>query len=313
MNNIVVAIVSSEKTFEKLDQIVFNDAFLTNRHKFDLAVVFNSNTKIENNFKTNFDYIFYRENIGLDPGGFNYLIQKLPDYNYFFLMHDDHFFLDNNWLDFSIQIIKDNPNVDILGNILFNQLPSSLQNHFDSFIKSLNLNHLLNYSKNPEFIHGISGLFTFKAIKALKSKYGSIPFVNSNDKLMAMFCERLTTLLFNDCSINYAQFPGEIFTFLYHGTNNTLSVYFSEANKYLALNNIEKAIEYFNKYIELANKLNFFNDIHLVYAHLAYIYKTQNNMEQSQYYCNLLVNCNITKRLLDEIIEEFELKDVIII
>lgn len=309
MKNAVVAVVSSEKTYHRLDQILFNDAFLQNRDKFDLAVVFNSNIDIEINFKTNIDLIYFRENTGLDPGGFNYLIQHLPEYEYYILLHDDHFFLNPKWFDISIQLLEENPNVDILGNILFNQLPTSLQNIFDKFIKSLHLEHLLEISKNPHFIHGIAGIFRYRAISELKKKYVSIPFVQSNDKLLAMFCERLATLLLTDCSLYYSQFPGEIFTFLIHSSINYLSTYFSEGSKYLWLEDFEKSISYFENYVNLANQTNYFADIHLVYAHLCYLYKIKNNKSIAKKYYNLLTQCNITERLLNEIIDEFELHE----
>lgn len=311
MNNTIVAVVSSEKTYQRLDQILFNDAFLYNRDKFDLAVVFNSDIDIPIKFKTNLDYIYFRENVGLDPGGFNYLIQKLPEYEYYILLHDDHFFLDINWFDISINLMKLNPNIDIIGNILFNQLPPKLQVLFDSFIKSLHLEHILKFSESPLFIHAMAGIYRKKVIIAIKKKYGSIPFIQNNDKLLAMFCERLTTLLVNDFSFKYAQFPGEIFTFLYHSSVDHLSTYFSEGCKYSSLNNFDKAIFYFEKYIHFANKINNFKDIYLAYAHLCYLYKSINNINLAKYYFKLLKSCNLTERFLNEIIEVFEINDLI--
>lgn len=310
MKNTVVAVVSSEKTFNRLDQILFNDAFLQNRDKFDLAVVFNTNTEIEINFRTNLDLIYFRENVGLDPGGFNYLIQHLPEYEYYFLLHDDHFFLNPNWFDISINLLEENLNVDIIGNILFNQLPTSLQKLFDEFIISLKLDHILGISKSPHFIHGIAGIYRKKAIVELKKKYGSIPFIQSNDKLLAMFCERLASLLFSDCSLYYSQFPGEIFTFLIHTSINYLSIYFSEGSKYLWLKDFDKSISYFENYIQLANQTHNLNDIHLAYAHLCFIYKIKNNLSISKKYFTLLTQCNITTKFLNEIIDEFDIRDI---
>ncbi|HPD66540.1 MAG TPA: hypothetical protein PLI27_00480 [Ignavibacteriales bacterium] len=226
MKNIIVAVVSSEKTYERLDNMLFNDNFLKNRDKFDLAVVFNSSYEIEKKFKTNFDYIFYRENTGLDLGGFNYLIKNLGDYEYYFLLHDDSYYLYDNWVDYSIQLLKDNPEVDIIGNILFNALNKNEIKIFEKLIEQFNYNHLLQYSTINHLIHGVTGIFSHNAIDRLRKKYGSIPYINNKDKFLAMLCERLTTIMFIDCGIKYAQYPGDIYMYLAHSTENELILIF---------------------------------------------------------------------------------------
>lgn len=147
MKNIVVAIVSSELTYPKLNQLLFNDNFLKNRDRFDIAVVFNSNKKIDMKFKTHFDYVFYRENTGFDLGGFNLLLKNLNGYEYYFLLHDDNFYQLDNWIDYSIQLLKDNPDVDIIGNILFNNFDIDTLNFFKNFIEKLNYSHLIKYAE----------------------------------------------------------------------------------------------------------------------------------------------------------------------
>ena len=305
MKNTVVAVVSSEKTYEKLNNILFNDCFLLNRDKFDLAVVFNTDSTINHSFKTNFDYTFYRENTSLDPAGFNYLIRNLPDYDYYFLLHDDHFFLNENWFDFSIHLLENNPNVDVIGNILFNSLPEILQKQFDNFIRNIGLTKLLNISTNPYFLHGIAGIYRGKVIQKFRFSFNGIPYMQNNDKLLAMFCERLTSLLIIEQNFKLSQYPGEIFTYLYHSSVNILNTKFSEAMKHITLNNLEKAIEYLMQYINLAEELENYNDIHLAYAHLSYLYKNTGNYNLARYFYDRLINCNISESLKQQFIMEF--------
>jgi hypothetical protein len=307
MKNTVVAVVSSEKTYEKLNNILFNDCFLLNRDKFDLAVVFNTNSTINHSFKTNFDYTFYRENTGLDPAGFNYLIRNLPDYDYYFLLHDDHFFLDKNWFDLSIHLLENNPNVDVIGNILFNSLPEILQKQFDNFISNIGLSKLLNISTNPYFLHGIAGIYRGKVIQKFRFSFNGIPYMQNNDKLYATFCERLTTLILIEENFNLSQYPGEIFTYLFHSKVDILNSKFCEAMKAGHLHDFDKSIGYFLEYIEIANKSN--NDffIHVPYAHLSFLYKIKENYILAKYYYNKLINCKIDNKIKEEFINNFKL------
>ncbi len=182
MKNIVVGIVSSENTYNRLDELVFNDAFLKNRDKFDLAVLFNSDKKINHKFKTEFNYIYFRPNVGLDPAGFNHLITNLPENEYYFLLHDDHFFMDNNWFEYSISLMENNHDVDIFGNIVFLEYRKAMQQKFYDFINQIGVGHLLKYANLPNYIHGIAGIFNNKSINLLKKKYGIIPHLQNNDK-----------------------------------------------------------------------------------------------------------------------------------
>jgi len=297
VKNIVVGIVSSEYTYNRLDELVFNDAFLANREKFDLAVVFNSDKRINHKFKTEFDYTYIRPNVGMDPAGFNHLITNLPEYEYYILLHDDHFFMDNNWLDFSISLMENNPDVDIIGNIVFLQYPKAMQQKFNDFITQIGKENLIEYANLPFYIHGIAGIFNNKSITLLKKKYGGIPHLLNNDKQLAVFCEKLVTLLMIDINIKFAQYPGEIFTYLYHKRQDKLHTYLSEGMRLFYQNDIPNAIKYYKLYLNLAENLKYEFDIINAYINLINSYQILKLPEQIQYYIKKLKRMNLSENI----------------
>ncbi|HOJ36935.1 MAG TPA: hypothetical protein PLP99_03835 [Ignavibacteriales bacterium] len=303
MKKAVVGVVTSEKTYNRLDDILFNDAFLANREKFDLAVVFNSDKKINHKFKTEFDYIYFRPNLGYDPAGFNHLINNLPEYDYYFLLHDDHFYNDYNWFDYSINLLEKNKHIDIISNIAIFPLLALFINSqsFQIFLHQLNLAHLIKKDNIYNLICGIAGVYRAKAINSLKQKYGSIPYFNNNNKTNAVYCEVLSTLLFEDCGIKFEQYPGEIFTYLNHlSHSNNHNIDWFSGLKYFSLKEYDKALKYFWDFIKICDDGEYHSEIPFALVFM-YIMLKENDAQTAQKFLDMFYEYPIPDDNLREI------------
>jgi len=213
-NNTVVCIAAHSNTLTHMQKYCFNENFLQNRENFDLCIVFN-----EVDYKTheyvkgfNPEYLFVKQNFGLDQSAFDFAIKNIKDYQYYYLLHYDHWFADHHWFDrLSNEMLKSK--VDVLGNLV---RPASLHmpKGYDIVSAAFGLEYL-KPNRFSYFLQGGAGLYNRRAIEILKGR-GGIPYARSNDRNIAFVCERLQSFLMLDGGCTFGQIDPGYETYLKH-------------------------------------------------------------------------------------------------
>ncbi len=214
IDKIIVCVVSSEKTYFNLDKFCFNSFFAQGRNLVDVALVFNGKpNEIPNSVyivKPNF--IAVRPNLGLDPGGLNFLISFLPDYSYYLLLHDDHHFADANWVHLFYNLLYSKPEIDVWGNLFSTKLDAFISNKlFLDF-----LDYRAEFDSFTHFIQGYAGLYKYKVIKTLKETGNGIIYPNLNDSFLCQCLERYHSYFLYKCGFIFGQIPPGYEKYLLH-------------------------------------------------------------------------------------------------
>lgn len=216
----VVCVVTSEATWHNLARYCFNLPFKLNRHRFDLAVICNGSADPVNAYLRTFkpEYLLNRPNLGFDLAGFDMLLRQIPTepYNRFILLHDDHWFEDENWFDTLSDLADSHPEIDIFGNLL-DCSKDKLVEHFEIVSRILGYGRYLE-PMPPVFVQGVAGLFTRRAIMAWQQADG-IPHIHTNLKNVAEICERLASFILYHAGCHFMQFPPGFQQYLRHGSH----------------------------------------------------------------------------------------------
>lgn len=226
-NRFLVCIATSEKTFFKLPSCSFNEFFLSQRPCFDVAVVFSGTLTKEAQksiLLSKPDYFFIRENIGFDLQAFDFMLKQVPNYELYLLMHDDHYFLQANWLSQILRIVSQMKYVDVFGNLIKLHFDNDLERQFfEAVAFACNCEDLLEVKKGF-FVQGVAGVFRHRVIKWLMQN-GGIPKVTNPqylaglkdyDKAVAEAIERLVSLRLIKQGFRFAQLPPGYEQFLLH-------------------------------------------------------------------------------------------------
>ncbi len=265
MKNTLICILSSEKTWENFSKYNFNKKLSEVRDNIDLAIVLNGYCNDAISYYKQFvpDYFYLRENEGFDPAALAHFILLTPIYETTIILHDDHWFVDENWKGTIEELIKTDSNTEIWGNIFFEDTP----HNFTDYCNRNNLEMLIgNYSSN--FLHGLSGIFSSTAIKKLKQIELSFP--QTKEKTEASLGEYAFSQILNYLNINFSQIPGGIFKFLLHSSSNERDHLFWTANSYMYKKDFRNSLVYYQKYLQYCKKTNFERDLLVAYYNVSY-------------------------------------------
>ncbi len=287
MKELLITIITSEKTWSNISKHNLDKQLRALREKFDLAIVLNGFNANAVNFYKEFvpDYFFLRKNIGFDPAAFAYFIKLIPIYKYTVVLHDDHWFSEENWIDYFTELANSDKTIDVWGNIYC----QSVEENFLEFIKTYNFAHLIkNYSSC--FINGLSGIFSAKAIAKLKEI--NLEFPNTESKEIASLAEFVFSQVLLNFDIKYEQIPQGVNKFLIHGENAERDYYFWTANNALFNGDGNKALEYYFKYLDYCKKTNFKRDLFVVYYNIANCYYSLKDFNNAVNYAKKSLELN---------------------
>lgn len=221
-NKTLVCVVTSEATWRNLARYCFNHAFKMSRYRFDLAVICNGNSSEALTYIKSCtpEYLFNRPNLGFDLAGFDMLLKSVPVsvYDRFLLLHDDHWFSDEDWFTQLSQLADQHPEIDVFGNLL-DCSEDKLVEHFEI------VSRILGYGRHmepmaPVFTQGVAGLFSRHAIN-IWLKNDGIPHIHNNLKNVAEICERLTSFILYDAGCSFMQIPPGFQRYLHHGRHQS--------------------------------------------------------------------------------------------
>lgn len=222
-NNVVVIVISSERTWLNLVTYCFNEHFCANRSRFDLCVTFNGDASESLSIisKLHPEQLLQRPNLGRDPAALDFALKTLPIYEYYIILHDDHWFHVPDWLDYLTGLLEHDASADAYGNLT----PSSSYNSNgfkDSFdlVSSVIMNDS-SYSAQmyPHFLQGMAGIFRGATIQKLL-RYDGIPHTHGNDYAAGAICERLFSYILLNESMTLKQIPPGYELYLRHRDHN---------------------------------------------------------------------------------------------
>lgn len=213
----LVCVVTSEATWPNLARYCFNHSFKMNRRAFDLAIVCNGASSDALAYVQSCmpDHLITRPNLGFDLAGFNALLHTVPlhQYDRFILLHDDHWFAEDDWFICLSNLADTHPDIDVFGNLL-DCSEDKLVEHFEIVSRILGYGRYLE-PMAPVFVQGVAGLFTRRAIDVWLQADG-IPHIHNNLKNVAEICERLASFMLYDAGCNFMQIPPGFQRYLRH-------------------------------------------------------------------------------------------------
>ncbi len=270
-------IVTSEKTWQNIFRWKLAKNINDYSKEFDLAVTMNGYnvegiSKIE---KFSPEYFFLRPNLGFDAASIAYSIGLLPLYDYTIILHDDHWFADENWFEKINKLVKSNSDVDVWGNILFGRK----RDKFDEYCESLGFSEI-GKIKEERFLHGMCGVFKKEVIKKLKEV--KLPYKNSHEKEDANLGERFFSALLFANNFRVKEFPEGVYRFLLHNERNYTNHLISKANAYLFQGEYLEAKKYFYSYWDEIKKINFYDDVGLLFYNLSITHYELGEVEQAK-------------------------------
>ncbi len=276
----LIAVVSSEKTWVNFVKFGMDEKIRGQRNNFNLAFVLNGKNQEAINFYSAFnpDYFFVRENLGFDPASVTTVIKKIPTHKHTLIMHDDHWFLEDDWFERVKYYAENYPQIDIFGNILY-MIQHEL---FENFCKKHNL-EFLDPSSSIVYLHGISGIYSARAIDKLKN-FHYLPSENTTEKEIANVEERVFSAIFNYLNLRISGFKEPVYTFLRHSKRNILNSLFSEGNYYYYLNQYEKAIFRFTEYLKYSKMISYSKDMLIAIINIGHSYFMLNDYQNSKKY-----------------------------
>lgn len=220
-NNAVVVVISSERTWHNLTRFCFNEHFCANRNKFDLCVTFNGDASESLSIISPLrpEHLFQRPNLGRDPAALDFALKALPIYEYYIILHDDHWFHVPHWFDYLTALLQDDVSADAYGNLIASYNSEAFEASFN-LVSSVIMNDR-GYGANmfPHFLQGMAGIFRGRAIQWLLQRDG-VPHTHGNDYKAGEVCERLFSYLLLDEGMILKQIPPGYELYLRHRDHN---------------------------------------------------------------------------------------------
>ena len=187
---------------------------MANRKKFDLCVVFNGHdpNSLQKTLHLSPEFLVVRENIGMDQAAFDYCVKTIRDYDTYVLIHDDHWFVDDDWFELLNNLLHTN-DVDVLGNLVspghINQPPN-----YEIVADVLGYASFKPY-QFPCFLQGQAGFYKKRALDCLRAN-GGVPWGKTNTREVASICERLHSFILLSNGMKFAQIPPGYEKYLRH-------------------------------------------------------------------------------------------------
>lgn len=297
LKSLLISIITSEKTWQNLSKYGFDKKLEKKRNEFDLAIILNGydreSAKFYNSFKP--EYFILRPNLGFDTAAIAYWIDLVPlEYENYLIMHDDHWFKEDDWLKTIFNEKNAKPDSDILGNVIY----SDPRDDYDEYCRKLNIPDLISM-KSTDFLHGMSGLFNDTAIKKIKNF--KIPYFNSTEKNFALTGERIFTGALYYNQIKFSQISAGPYYFLKHGTGNYRNYLFSTGVMHTYKRQFSEAKEYFYKYYNFCKEESFYTDFAQLFISLAFVHLQLNEKEKAGLFYSALAENYPEVLLSDEV------------
>jgi hypothetical protein len=225
----IVCVSASERTWTNLQRYCFNAPFRAQRPKVALAVGFNGYDADALRFIESLEpeHLFVRPNTGHDLANFDNILKRLPAYERYILLHDDHWFHDQDWLDVLDRLASSRPDIDVWGNLA----PCDVEGVFREYYTQLT--GFLGYEDMaakmfPHFLQGLAGVYSGAVVKKILAMDG-IPHLHRSVQVAAQVCERLFSGLLLDQGVTFGQIPPGYELYLLHRDHSIVKVKLEEA------------------------------------------------------------------------------------
>ncbi len=251
MHDMVVCIASSDRTWHNLPRYCFNAPFRSNRHRFDLVVGFNGFDPEAFRFIDTFrpEYLIPRPDTGADVANFDNILKRIPTYETYVLMHDDHWFFDEGWVDRLQDLLEHQPGIDVLGNLVPFDVQGPMKTLFDRLALDLGYDELLG-KEYPHFLRGLAGIYRGTVVTDLLNQDG-IPHIHRPVQLAAQVFERMFSCLLLEQGFRFGQIPPGYEMYLVHRDHSIIAIKLEQAAAYMTAGEEDHAEQVFATLSEL--------------------------------------------------------------
>jgi hypothetical protein len=245
MQETVVCVATSERTWQVLARYCFNAPFIANRHRFDLAIGFNGDDHEGRRYLDGLtpEYILPRANTGHDLANFDNIIKRIPLYERYILLHDDHWFYDEMWFERLESLHESSPDTGVFGNLVKFDLSGDFKEYHDRLCASMGYDEVVGRSY-PHFVQGLAGSYKGSVIRTVLEMDG-IPHVHRSMQSAAQVFERAFSGLMVNRGIRFGQIPPGFEMYLVHRDHSFVAIKLQQAVQLIAEGNSEAAEEVF--------------------------------------------------------------------
>jgi hypothetical protein len=251
MRETIVCVAASECTWENLKRYCFNAAFRANRHRFDLAIGFNGYDHEAIRFIDALtpEYLLTRPNTGHDLANFDNILKRVPAHARYILMHDDHWFFDEEWFDRLLVLLDSTPEVGVFGNLVPYDVQGSFKEYYDRLCALTGYDEVLGHGY-PHFLQGLAGIYRGEVIREILTDDG-IPHLHRSVQTAAQVFERVFSALLLNRGVHFAQIPPGFELFLVHRDHSIVLIKLEQAAHYLDMGDRDSAESIFAMLKEL--------------------------------------------------------------
>lgn len=234
MHETVVCVATSERTWESLARYCFNAPFIANRHRFDLAIGFNGDDPEGRRFLDGLtpEYVLVRPNTGHDLANFDNIIKNIPNYAQYILLHDDHWFYDEEWFDRLGGLLDLFPDTEVFGNLVTYDLRGDFKDYHDRLCSITGYTDVID-RPYPHFLQGLAGLYRGSVIRTVLAMDG-IPHLHRSVQSAAQVFERVFSSLLLNRGVQFGQIPPGFEMYLVHRDHSFVALKLQQATQYLA-------------------------------------------------------------------------------
>lgn len=229
MRKTIVCVAASECTWQNLRRYCFNAAFRANRHRFDLAVGFNGYDPEAIRFIDTLtpEYLLTRPNTGHDLANFDNILKRVPAHTRYILMHDDHWFFDEEWFDRLLVLLDSTPEIGVFGNLVPYDVQGSFREYYDRLCTMTGYDDVLGHGY-PHFLQGLAGIYRGEVIQEMLACDG-IPHLHRSIQAAAQVFERVFSALLLNQGVRFAQIPPGFELFLVHRDHSIVLIKLEQA------------------------------------------------------------------------------------
>jgi hypothetical protein len=242
----VVCVSASERTWPNLERYCFNAPFRAQRKRFALAVGFNGYDPEGLRFVECLEpeYLYVRPNTGHDLANFDNILKRLPAFDRYILLHDDHWFHDCRWMDVLEQLAASHPDVGIWGNLARWDVEGKFREYYMQLAGFLGYEEMADMNF-PHFLQGLAGAYEGEVVRKILAMDG-IPHLHRSVQVAAQVCERLSSGLLLKEGVVFGQIPPGYELYLLHRDHSIVKVKLEEATALIAHGDRTKAEEIFH-------------------------------------------------------------------
>jgi hypothetical protein len=241
----VVCVSASERTWKNLERYCFNAPFRAQRRNFALAVGFNGydadGLRLIEHLEP--EHLFIRPNTGHDLANFDNILKRLPAFDRYILLHDDHWFHDPRWLDVLDQLARSHPEVGVWGNLSQWDVEGKFSEYYMQLTGFLGYEEMAS-RKFQWFLQGLAGVYNGVVVKKILAMDG-IPHLHRSVQIAAQVCERLFSGLIQEAGTTFGQIPPGYELYLLHRDHSIVKVKLEEAATLIAYGERTRAEEIF--------------------------------------------------------------------